>query len=123
MLSTDPYTRAVSPLIRRMLGGACLAVALASGVAALLTEDGVMIVFAVVVGAPVGLVGLSLMAGKAAQGRGVLSPVTLYAVGVLIIAASVGMSFAGEPRAALVSVFSLACFRLARRRSGKRERW
>lgn len=83
-----------------------------------------MVLIALVAGFPVGLVGLSLLWGKARNGHGVISPFTLRLVGVLVvIAAAVNVHEGNAPSAFGASVFAAGCFVLARQRKQARSRF
>lgn len=108
---------------RILTGTICILSFAVLGILAYLTSDGLMILVASVVGFPFGLVGLSLLWGKARQGHGVISPMTLRLIGGLVVVVAFMNAREGNvPMAFGASLFATACFALARQRKVARSR-
>ena len=123
MLSPNELTNEVSPTSRKVLGLACALIALALALSAWLTGEMVVVILSFVAGLPIGLVGLSLLFGKAKSGYGIFSPFTLYVVGALIAVASVAGAYNGQPKTGFGVLVALGCFALAKKRSNQRKSW
>ncbi|WP_444884128.1 hypothetical protein [Microbulbifer sp. PSTR4-B] len=117
MLNPNNFENEVSPASRKVLGVACTLIGLALALSAWLTGEIVVVILSFVAGLPVGLVGLSLLFGKAKRGNGIFSSLTLYVIGSLIALASVVGVYNGQPKTGFGVLVAFGCFALARKRS------
>ena len=120
MLNPNDFTNEVSPTSRKVLGLVCTLLALIFALSAWLTSEMVVVILSLVAGLPIGLVGLSLLFGKAKRGSGIFSPFTLYIFGVLIALASVLGAYNGQPKSGFGVLMAVGCFALAKKRSNEK---
>ena len=120
-INPDEFTKEPSPLFIKVIGSIFLLLTLFLAVIAWFTGDGSITVLSFVVGIPVGLVCLSLLFGQAKRGQGILSPFSLYFVGVSLVVASVGGIYSGVPKSGIGFLFGFACFVLAKKRRCQRK--
>lgn len=85
----------------------------------IILKDFVLLVVLTIVLLPIFLVGVTLIFGKAKSGKGVFSPLTLYLIGILIGVFSVTMPFYGHPSTAMGLFITVACFKLAMKRTNQ----
>ena len=123
MLNPNEFANEVSPTSRKILGVACTIIGLALAVSAWLTGEMVVVILSFVAGLPIGLVGLSLLFGRAKRGYGIFSPFTLYVIGALIAVASIAGAYNGQPKTSIGILFAFGCFALAKKRSNQRKSW
>lgn len=122
-INPDNFTKEVSPMARKVIGGICLLLAVFFGVTAWVTGDVAITLLAWIAGVPLGLVSLSLLLGQAKQGKGIFSSFTLYLIGILLFIGSIVGVISGEPNSGVGFVFGFGCFALAKKRKRQRERW
>ena len=122
-INPDNFTKEVSPMARKVIGGICLLLAVFFGVTACVTGDVAITLLAWIAGVPLGLVSLSLLLGQAKQGKGIFSSFTLYLIGILLFIGSIVGVISGEPNSGVGFVFGFGCFALAKKRKRQRERW
>ncbi|GEM_PF-2336010 len=123
MLNTDEFANKVSPASRIFLGITCTFIGLVLAISAWITDEMVVVFLTFIAGLPIGLVGLSLLFGKARGGNGIFSSFTLYVIGVLIVAVSIAGAYAGQPKAGVGILFAMGCFALAKKRGNQRKPW
>ncbi|WP_333381824.1 hypothetical protein [Psychromonas arctica] len=122
-INPDEFTKEVSPITRKIIGGICLLLTIFSGVIAWVTGDIAITLLAWITGVPLGFVSLSLLLGKAKQGKGIFSSFTLYFIGILLFIGSIVGVISGEPWSGIGFLFGLGCFALAKKRKRQRVRW
>ena len=116
-INPDEFTKEVSPITRKVIGGICLLLAMFLGVTAWVTGDVPITLLAWIAGVPLGLVSLSLLLGQAKQGKGIFCSFTLYFIGILLFIGSIVGVISGEPNSSVGFVFGLGCFALAKKRN------
>lgn len=123
MLNPRHLTRTVSPTARKALGLICMAMSAFLIFTAWRAFDPLLLVLASFVGVPFTVIGVSLIARPVRRGYGLLSPLTLYAAGAVMLFASIAGMLDGEPRSAGGIALAIACFFLANKRKAQRSRW
>lgn len=123
MLFRNELTNEVYPAFRKVLGSIFLIIGVALAFSVWLTSEIVALILSCVAGLPLGLVGFSILCGKARRGHGIFSPFTLYAIGIVIAVASVVGMYYGHPKIGVGVVLASSCIALARTRSDQRDSW
>jgi len=122
-INPDEFTKEVSPITRKIIGGICLLLTMFFGVTAWVTGDVAITLLAWIAGVPLGLVSLSLLLGQAKQGKGIFSSFTLYFIGILLFVGAIAGVISGEPNSGIGFLFGAGCFVLAKKRKRQRAHW
>jgi len=123
MLRGQELTKEVSSTTRVVIGAVCLFIGICSLAISYVSGNDISLIFSVVVGIPIILVGLSLLFGQGSKGKGILSPFTLYLFGGCSGLASAWAIYAGVNKAGIGLLIAFGCFALAKKRKNRVDTW